>query len=47
MATWPLVDRDALRQRNGTSTARFRADPSLAEAAKINWYILSGENNLP
>lgn len=47
VATWPLLDRDALRQRIGTSTARLRADPSLAEAAKINWYILSGENNLP
>jgi hypothetical protein len=41
------VDVAALRGRIASSTAAFRRDASLVEAATQNWYIVTGESQLP
>jgi hypothetical protein len=44
---WTRIDLAALRSRIGSSTTRLRADPGLLADARRNWYILSGEADLP
>lgn len=44
---WKQIDRDAFRNRLATSTANLRADESSHQAGTQNWYVLSGEPDLP
>ena len=44
---WRVIDRASLRERITHSTANLRADPSSDSAAKHNWYVLTGEAELP
>jgi hypothetical protein len=43
----PKIDAAALRDRIATSTAAFRRDAGLLTAARQNWYIVTGEDDLP
>jgi hypothetical protein len=43
----PKIDRAAYRQRLATSTRAFRADAALLDAARRNWYVVTGEDELP
>jgi len=44
---FPRIDSVSLRERIRTSTTHFRRDASLLAAAMQNWYIVTGENQLP
>jgi hypothetical protein len=44
---WKLIDRLELRARLADSTASLRSDQASLEAAKHNWYVLTGEADLP
>jgi hypothetical protein len=46
-AAWPLIDQSNFRDRLLHSTNSFRSDPDLVGAAQRNWYIITGEQNLP
>ena len=46
-SVWRLIDRDALRSRLANATASFRKEPRFAESGEKNWYILTGEEQLP
>lgn len=46
-AAWPKIDQDVFRQRIARSTAAFRRDAKSLEAALHNWYVLTGEEQLP
>jgi hypothetical protein len=39
----PQLDRGTVQNRIRTTTASFRADPKLLEAAERNWYVLTGD----
>jgi hypothetical protein len=43
----PKIDGNEFRHRIATSTAAFRRDATLLEAATRNWYIVTGEEALP
>lgn len=43
----PLVDRQSFVDRVATATGPWRAIPAMAEIARSNWYVLTGENALP
>lgn len=42
-AITPLLDKQVVIARLADSTHRLRREPSLADAARENWYILFGE----
>lgn len=44
---WKQIDRDAFRDRLMTATASLRADEGSRSAGKHNWYVLTGEDELP
>lgn len=44
---WKQIDRAAFRDRLATSTANLRQDASSLAAAKHNWYVLTGDAELP
>lgn len=44
---WPKIDQKAFRSRLMGSTNAFRADAALAESARKNWYVVTGEESLP
>lgn len=44
---WKQIDRAAFRDRLATSTANLRQDASSLAAAKHNWYVLTGDEELP
>ena len=46
-AAWGRIDPSALEERIRSSTGPLRSDPALAEAARHNWYILTGQEALP
>ena len=43
----PLVDRQSFIDRVAMATGPWRAIPSMHEVAKSNWYVLTGEDDLP
>jgi hypothetical protein len=44
---WKLIDHDAFRDRLRRSTGGFRRDETSHAAGKHNWYVLTGEEDLP
>lgn len=47
MHCWDKFDQRVLRERLAHDTAAFRSDAKSLEAARHNWYVLTGENELP
>ena len=46
-SAWQLIDRDAWRDRIARCTTAFRGEGKMLVAALHNWYILTGEEQLP
>ena len=44
---WDLIDHDEFRRRLSSSTNSYRSEPQILEQGKHNWYVLTGEENLP
>jgi hypothetical protein len=44
---WSLIDQPSFRDRLARATGSFRSDPDLVASARRNWYILTGEDDLP
>ena len=44
---WDQVDRDLFQDRLARSTGTFRRDEATLEAGRHNWYVLTGEPDLP
>jgi len=47
VASWSKLDVAAFRERLARDTDNFRSDAKSLEAAKHNWYVLTGEQELP
>jgi len=47
LSCWAKLDGASLRRRLAEDTAAFRSDAKSFEAAKHNWYVLTGEQELP
>lgn len=46
-SAWKLIDRDLFRERLARETGELRSIERLLEPAKHNWYVLTGEEDLP
>ncbi len=46
-SAWKLIDREAFRDRLVRETTELRSIERLLEPAKRNWYVLTGEDDLP
>lgn len=46
-AAWNLIDIEDFRRRLARDTAGLRSKDYLAQASKRNWYVLTGEEDLP
>lgn len=47
LAAWPKIDQNLLRERIARNTTAFRTLPEAVAAAQHNWYVLTGEQQLP
>ena len=47
LVCWDSIELDVVRDRLQYNTADLRKDERLAEAARHNWYVLTGDETLP
>ena len=46
-AAWPLIDPAVFRDRIARATSSLRSEPEFLANAQRNWYIVTGERDLP
>ena len=46
-AAWDMIDQGDFRNRLSTSTRSYRGESAIIENGRHNWYVLTGEQDLP